>query len=343
MPASRRFERQTRFTPLGPAGQERLESSSVALVGCGALGGVLAQSLCRAGVGSLTLIDRDVVEETNLPRQVLFSEKHARDATPKVAASVESLAPIGGPTTLRPIAAHLDAANIEEHLASCQLILDGTDNLATRYLINDWSISELVPWIYGGAVASGGLVLPVLPGRGPCLRCIFPDPPPPGSLPTCDTAGVIQPAVGLVASLQAGLALRLLACAADHEPLEPALHQLDAWTGELRRLAAPRNANCPCCGAGEFPFLDRDQPSPAITLCGRRAVQAFTHRGRAPDMEALSAALADLATNLRRAGDLLRFEVEDIAITLFPDGRALIEGTEDTDRALALYDRYIGS
>ncbi|HJO26771.1 MAG: thiamine biosynthesis protein ThiF [Planctomycetes bacterium] len=355
MSPSRRFDRQTRFTPLGPAGQERLESASVGIVGCGALGGVLAQSLCRAGIGSLTLIDRDVVEETNLPRQVLFNEQHARDATPKVTASAESLAPIGGPTRLLPIAAHLDAANIEEHLAGCHIVLDGTDNLATRYLLNDWSISELVPWIYGGAVASGGLVLPVLPGRGPCLRCIFPDPPPPGTLPTCDTAGVIQPAVGLVASLQAGLALRILVenslqpdsseaeQSAVTTPLEPALHQLDAWTGELRRLTATRRPDCPCCAAGEFPFLDREEPSPAITLCGRRAVQVFTHRGRTPDMVALSTSLTGLATNLRRAGDLLRFEVEDTAITLFPDGRALIEGTEDTGQALALYDRYIGS
>jgi adenylyltransferase/sulfurtransferase len=344
---SHRFERQIRFAALGADGQARLERAHVAIVGCGALGGVLAQSLYRAGVGRLTLIDRDIVDETNLPRQVLFSERHAAEATPKVTATVESLQPGGGPTRLVPIATHLDASNIEECLAGVDLILDGTDNLATRYLLNDWSVAELVPWIYGGAVAGGGLVLPVLPGRGPCLRCIFPDPPAPGTLPTCDTAGIIQAAAGMVASLQAGLALRLLAephdAPAQGPPFEPALFRMDVWEGQVLRMAAVRRDDCPCCGAGDFPFLDREEPSPAVVLCGRHAVQVFTHRGRAPDMDALCVSLTGLATDIRRAGDLLRFQVEDTAITLFPDGRALVEGTEDTGQALALYDRYIGS
>ena len=203
-----RFERQARFAPLGVAGQQRLAERRVLIVGCGALGGVLAQWLTRAGVGELVLVDRDVVEETNLPRQVLFTEEHAAAGAPKVTAAAETLASIGGPTRITPHAVHLNADQLLELGAGVDLILDGTDNMATRYLVNDYAVREGVPWIYAGVVSSGGLVLSVQPGEGPCLRCVFPDPPPPGALPTCDTAGVLGPAVGAIASMQAGLALR---------------------------------------------------------------------------------------------------------------------------------------
>jgi molybdopterin-synthase adenylyltransferase len=335
----RRFERQVRFGPLGQAGQRRLGEARVLIVGTGALGGGLAMHLHRAGIGTLVLVDRDVVEESNLPRQVLFDEQHATDATPKVEAAGSTLARAGGPTRLELHATHLDADNIAELARGCDLVLDGTDNMPTRYLINDYCVANRVPWVYGGVVGGGGLLLPIRPGVGPCLRCVFREPPPPGTLPTCDTAGVISPAVGAVSSLQAGLGLRLLV---DPEGLEPALVELDAWGGHVRRIGAQRDPQCPCCALGERPWLDAPQTGQAVSLCGRNTVQV-RGAGSRLDLEGLSARLDGVARDLRRSGPLLRFAVDDVRVTLFPDGRALIEGTQDVDRALALYDRYVGA
>lgn len=344
-----RFDRQTRF--LGPAAQARLQSSRVLLVGTGALGGVLAQNLVRAGVGELILCDRDIVEVSNLPRQVLFEDRHAEAGTPKVTAALETLARIGGPTKLRAEACHVNAENLPDLADGVQLVLDGTDNLATRYLINDWCIANDTPWIYGGVVGSGGLVLPVLPGQGACLRCIFPDPPPAGSLPTCDSAGVIAPAVGVIASMQAGAALRIL-CAEPgdgtkdsprHAPgLAPKLLQIDVWTGSLLAVDADQRPGCPTCDLADFEFLHAPASREPVVLCGRNTVQIAGGPTK-PDLDAIaqrSAAFADLVQNL---GVLLRITDAGIVLTLFPDGRALVEGTDDIDRARALYDRYLGA
>ncbi len=338
---SERFDRQVRFAPLGEAGQARLEEARALLVGCGALGGSLAQNLVRAGVGELVLVDRDVVELTNLPRQILFEDRHAEAGTPKVEAAAETLARIGGPTRVVPHAAHLDARNLGELAAGCDLVLDGTDNLPTRYLLNDFCVERGLPWVYAGVVGSEGLVLPVLPDAdgAPCLRCVFPDPPPPGALPTCDTAGVILPAVAAVAGIAAGLALRILA---GDRAIEPALLRVDVWTGECRRVSAGRDADCPCCGRREFPFLEADPGRRPVVLCGRNAVQVVGGV-RPPDPDALRERLRDVADDLRSAGDLLRFSVEGHRLTVFADGRALVEGTEDPDRARALYDRWVGA
>ncbi len=337
MSTTDRFDRQVRFAPLGPEGQAAIEGARVLTVGCGALGGVLAQELCRSGVGELVLVDRDVVELSNLPRQVLFEDRHAREGTLKVEAAQESLARIGGPTRLTVHADHLDAENIAELAEGCALVLDGTDNLATRYLVNDWCVENDVPWVYGGVVGSGGLVMPVLPGKSPCLRCVFPDPPPPGTLDTCDSAGVLLPAVAAIASLQAGLALRILA-ARDLEKLEPAILSVDVWDGELRRLSGDRREDCPCCGAREFPWLHSPPGRRPVVLCGRNTVQVPAGGDR-PDFAALERRLEPTTRELVNLGALLRLAVDDFRVTLFPDGRALIEGTDDVDRARALYDR----
>jgi len=342
-PHARRFDRQVRFAPLGAAGQERLQDSRVLLVGCGALGGVLAQSLVRAGVGQLVLVDRDVVEESNLPRQVLFEDRHAAEGTLKVVAAREALERIGGPTRLEEHAQHLDADTIEELAEGCDLVLDGTDNLGTRYLVNDWCVENDVPWVYGGVVGSGGLVMAVLPGVGPCLRCVFDRPPPTGSLDTCDTAGVLLPAVGAIASLQAGLGLRILGGSPDApQPLRPALLEVDVWSGQLRRLEVGRQEDCSCCGERDFVWLNEPQGRRATILCGRNAVQVRGLGGK-PDLERLAGVLGAVASSMRRAGPILRCTIEEHTLTIFEDGRALIEGTDEVERAIAIYDRYVGS
>ncbi|MCC7013455.1 MAG: ThiF family adenylyltransferase [Planctomycetes bacterium] len=341
---SPRFDRQVRFAALGAGGQERLERSSVLIVGCGALGGSLAMTLVRSGIGRVVLVDRDVVELSNLPRQVLFEERHLGHA--KVQAAAESLARIGGPTRVEAHALHLDSDNLAELAQGCELVLDGTDNLATRYLINDFAIDRGVPWIYGGVVGASGLVMPVIPGAGACLRCIFPDPAPPGSLPTCDSAGVLLPAVSAIAALQAGAALRWLGSDAHgRATFQAQLIELDVWQLEAHHVPATRDPDCPCCGRREFPFLDASPHGSAISLCGRNTVQIRPARvpGARPDLERIAQSLAPFVSDARLLDGLLVFRVEELAFTVFPDGRALIEGTSELDRARSLYDRILGS
>jgi adenylyltransferase/sulfurtransferase len=335
----RRFERQTRFAPLGRAGQLRLEDARVLVVGCGALGGALAQSLTRSGVGQLVIVDRDLVEESNLPRQVLFDARHAAERVEKAVAARETLARIGGPTKIEALVEHVDADNVERLVEGVTLLVDGTDNLETRYLLNDVCVERKLPWVYGGVVGAGGLVMPILPGAGPCLACLFPEPPPAGVLPTCETAGVLQPAVALVAALQAGLALRIIA---GTEEFVPRLYELDAWDGRLRELNVGRDEDCRCCARGEFRYLREPVTRRATSLCGRNTVQVRGTRVK-PDLSRLSAALAGVARDVRHQGAILRFSVDDERYTVFADGRALIEGTDDPERALSLYDRYIGT
>src|SRR5262245_16314884 len=322
---AQRFDRQVRFAPLGHRGQGHLVSARVLVVGCGALGGVLAQTLFRVGVGELVLVDRDVVELSNLPRQVLFDERHAREGTPKALAARETLEKSGGPTAVRAHVLHLEARNLELVAEDVDLVLDGTDNLETRYLLNDFCVERGLPWVYAGVVGSSGLVLPILPGRSACLACLFPEPPPPGALPTCDTAGVLLPAVGAVASLAAGLGLRLIA--RPDAPPEPALVELDTWNGDVRRLSAPRDPECRVCARREFVYLHRPGGD-AIALCGRNTVQ-IPARGAPRALASVARLLAAGASEVRLHESLLRFAFEGCRVSVFADGRALVEGTSD--------------
>ncbi|MCE9594491.1 MAG: ThiF family adenylyltransferase [Planctomycetes bacterium] len=343
--AERRFDRQIRFAEFGVAGQERLGAARVLVVGCGALGGSLALQMTRIGVGELVLVDRDVVEWTNLPRQVLFTEAHANDGAPKATAAAESLAAIGGPTKVTAHVAHVDGENLDELARGAALVLDGTDNLTTRYLINDWCVRERVPWIYGGVVGASGLVMPVIPEHGACLSCLFPEPPPAEHLATCDTAGVILPAVQAVTAAQAALAMRWLAASAEQRAtFETWLVELDVWRGEQRRVRAERDPNCPTCGRRDFRHLEAGGERSAIVLCGRNTVQIRPAR-RATRVD-LARVLDNVRLSAERAeqlGNFARFEVEGFRVTLFGDGRALIEGTADAGRARAIYDRWVGT
>ena len=293
----------------------------------------------------MLIVDRDIVELTNLPRQVLFDGIHANEGTPKAFAARETLERIGGPTRIEAHALHLDAAQLPELAQGIDLVLDGTDNLSTRYLLNDFCVSRGLPWIYGGVVGAHGLVLAVLPGLntpGACLRCLFPEPPPAQMLDTCESAGVILPAVSAVAALQAACALRWLGSDAQaRAAIEPQLVQLDVWTQEFLTIRARQQSDCPCCGRREFPFLDAAPARGSVVLCGRNTVQV-RGSGRV-DMARVRQVIAGHASSIIEAGPMLRFAVEGLRVTLFPDGRALIEGTEDSGRARAVYDRYIGS
>ena len=336
-----RFDRQERFGPLGKDGQSRLQAARVLLVGCGATGGILAQTLVRAGVGTLVLADRDIVEASNLPRQVLFEDRHAREGTPKALAAKASLERIGGPTELVAQVTHVDAGNVEALARGCQMVLDGTDNLPTRYLLNDLCLSTDRPWIYAGVVGAAGMVLPVLPTKGPCLRCIFPDPPPPGTLPTCDTAGVILPAVTAISALAAGLAMRVLAASTKADWPRPRLFELDVWNGTTRTLEAAPDPACPTCGKGEYPFLRNNHGVRAAALCGRNTVQ-LPALGQGLDLAHLAQRLENHVDRMQVNPVFLRVRQGDFTLTIFGDGRSLVEGTDDPLRAQSIFDQLVG-
>lgn len=331
-----RYSRQILFPGIGLEGQAKLKQARVAIVGCGALGSFHAGALARAGVGRLTLIDRDYVELSNLQRQWLYEEADAEQGLPKAVAAAQRLARINSGVETVPQAADLTPESAEELLAEADLILDGTDNFESRYLINDYSQSAGVPWVYGAAVASYGLVMPVIPGRTACFRCVYPEPPS-GAQPTCETAGVVNTITSVIASLQVSLALRLLV--GDEVP--GTLMTLDVWTGITRSITAPApDPECPCCGQRNFEYLDGCHRAP-VSLCGRNAVQIH-ERTRPLDLTALEAQLAPLGP-VRANGFALRFLHQQYELTFFPDGRAIIKGTTDPGVARSLYARFVGA
>jgi len=336
--ASSRYSRQIVFAGLGEAGQQRLGQARVAIAGCGALGSFQAMALARAGVGYLRLVDRDYVEWSNLTRQWLFEESDAEEGWPKAVAAARHLARVNSLVRLEPVVADLTPENAGELLGGVDLILDGTDNFETRYLINDFAVREGLPWIYGAAVASYGLTMPVLPGRTACLKCLYPEPPA-GSQPTCETAGVLNAVTAAIAALQVGDALKILAGKAAE--LARRITTVDVWTGQVRQIAQPPPApDCLACGRRRFVHLEETRRS-AVTLCGRNAVQVHERSGPV-NLEELKQRLAPLGT-VRGNEFALRFLVEPYELTIFADGRAIIKGTDDAGLARSLYARYVGA
>jgi adenylyltransferase/sulfurtransferase len=333
-----RYSRQILFAPLGEEGQERLLQSHAAIVGCGALGSFQAGALARAGVGRLTIVDRDYVELGNLQRQWLFEEADAAEALPKAVAAARRLAHINSSVETRGIVADLTPENIEELLGDAQVILDGTDNFETRYLINDFALSRAIPWIYGAAVGSYGLTMPVIPGRTACLRCVYPDPPS-GAQPTCETAGVLNSITAVIAALQIADALKILA--GRIESVHPRLTTVDVWEGGIRQIEQPaRDPDCPACGARDFVYLEGRRRAP-VSLCGRNAVQIH-ERARPLDLARLKTTLLPLG-EVRANEFALRFLTGPYEMTIFPDGRAIVKGTTDVGLARSLYARYVGA
>ena len=331
-----RYSRQVLFPSIGAVGQERLAKAHAAVVGCGALGCTQAMLLARAGVGRLTLIDRDYVERSNLQRQLLFDECDAAAALPKAIAARKRLAAINSQIGIRAVVEDLDARNVSELLEGANVILDATDNFETRYLINDWSVQNGTPWIYGAAVGSYGITMPVLPDRSACFRCVYPAPPS-GDQPTCETAGVLNPVTTAVGAWQVASAMKVL-CGAE---FDLRILTMDVWTGAVRSIAQPpRDPECPCCGTREFEYLERSRRAP-VSLCGRNAVQIHD-RARPLDLAQLGAKLAHLG-DVRANDFAMRFCVDGYEMTIFPDGRAIIKGTTDIGLARSLYSRYIGN
>lgn len=337
-----RYSRQIRFAPVGEAGQKRIRAATVAVAGCGALGSVQAEILARAGIGRLRLIDRDFVEFSNLQRQFLFDESDARDALPKAMAAARHLEKINSEVRIEPLVADLAASNAADLLEGVDLVLDGTDNFETRYLINDVAVAGNVApirgWIYGAAVGGYGLKFAILPGFTACFRCIYPDPPA-GVQPTCETAGVLGPVTATIAALQTADALKILA--AGVESISARLTTVDLWSGEIRQIEAPaRDPDCPCCARGELVYLDGSRRAP-VSLCGRNAVQIH-ERGRPIDLRDLAGRLETFAP-VRSNEFALRVTLDPYELTVFPDGRAIVKGTTDVGVARSLYARYVGT
>ena len=335
-----RFIRQTRYQKLGAVGQQKLSQAHVGIVGCGALGSAAAVALTRAGIGSLTIVDRDVPEWSNLPRQLLYTERDVRNGLPKAIIAERRLKEIDSTLHVIPHVTDLTAHNISDLLSAVDIIVDGTDNFETRFLVNDFSCREKIPWIYGGVIGAEGRVMTVIPGKTACLRCLMPDPPAPGSLPTCDTAGVLGAAVMAVAGIQTSETIKVLIDSTQYT--ESRLFAFDLWdstwkTIDLRVLS---EAGCSSCHGDDQKWLDTSRHQTAI-LCGQDAVQLH-YTNKTPD-------LCNIAKNLSYFGSvtenkwLVRTEVEPgIIISVFADGRLIVAGTREPSRARSVVSKYIG-
>ena len=331
-----RYSRQLLFAGIGPVGQQKLLDARVTLVGCGALGSFQAAALARAGVGNIRIVDRDYVELSNLQRQWLFDENDAAEAAPKAVAAKRQIARLNSTLHVDAAIADLTAANADELLEGSEIVLDGTDNFETRYLLNDYCVRAGIPWIYGGAVGSYGITMPVVPGRTSCFACVYPKPPS-GAQPTCETAGVLGSATALVAALQVSAAMKWIVSG----EAPTGITTVDVWSGEIRRVEQPPpDLACRACGRRDFAWLESRRRTP-ISMCGRDAVQI--HELTRP------VDLAELAARLRPLGQVrcnefaLRFETPPWLLTVFPDGRVIVKGTTDAAVARSLYARYIGA
>jgi len=329
-----RYSRQLLFAGIGRTGQQKLLDARVTIVGCGALGSFQAAALARAGTGNLRVIDRDYVELSNLQRQWLFDEADAAEAVPKAVAAKRQIARVNSGVQVEAVIADLTSANAGELLEHSEVILDGTDNFETRYLLNDYCVREGIPWFYGGALGSYGIAMPVVPGRTACFACVYPEPPS-GAQPTCETSGILGTVTALVASLQVSAAMKWIASG----EVSAGIATVDVWSGEIRRIAQPPpDPGCRPCGRREFTWLESRRRAP-ISMCGRNAVQI--HELTRP------LDLAELASRLRPLGEVrsnefaLRFETPPYLLTVFADGRVIVKGTTDTGLARSLYARYI--
>jgi adenylyltransferase/sulfurtransferase len=336
-----RYSRQMILPGWGREGQERLAGRTAAIVGCGALGSHIAAHLARAGVGHLVLADRDFVEWHNLPRQALYDEADAAAGMPKAVAAARRLRRINSQVQIEEHVTDVNADTVEELIRGADVVLDGADNFEVRYLLNEACVKQGIPWVYGGVLGTYGLTAAILPGETPCLRCLLGPMPPPASVPTCETAGVLGPMVAVVAAVEATEALKILL--GRREDLLRSLLMIDIWTGDFERAQTQQPAaGCPVCGQGQYELLTAEAGSVAVMLCGRSAVQVRPRPAPSLDLEALAGRLSGVG-RVAVNEYLLRLEAEGKELAIFPDGRAIVKGADDEAQARALYARYVGA
>jgi adenylyltransferase/sulfurtransferase len=335
-----RYTRQSTLSEIGEHGQRQLLASSVAVLGCGALGTHIADGLVRAGVGHVRLIDRDLIELSNLQRQVLFDEEDVAAGLPKAVAAADKLRKINSQVQVEPVVTDVNPDNVEALLSDVDLVLDGTDNFETRLLLNDACVKHGIPWIYGGVIATYGMTMTIIPHQTPCFRCLLSELPAPGTTPTCDTAGVLGTAATVIAALEVTEGLKLLTGRRD--ALRKELLYIDVWHGDVQRLTLDKDKTpCPACDQGKYEYLEAREGSWATSMCGRDAVQVNIRRDAHVSFE-------QLAERLSSAGEvafndyMLRFQVDSYELNLFPDGRAIIVGCTDPALARTLYAKYVG-
>lgn len=328
-----RYSRQILLSHIGEEGQKKLRKSKVAIIGCGALGSSIAEHVTRAGVGDILIVDRDFVELNNLQRQHLFAESDV--GTPKAVTAEEKLRAINSEINIKGVVEDVNQTNVEKIISKKDIILDGTDNLHVRYLVNDACVKQGIPWIYGACVSVHGMMMNILP-KGPCLRCLLPHIPPPGSIPSCDIVGILNTVPSIIGALEATEALKYVV----GEPLNSHLTVVDVWEQDFRKIHVSQRENCLCCINNSYEFLETPREKVTV-LCGRNAVQVNP-------LQKTAISLNKLAQNLRSVGEvketpyILFFSVDQYTISIFPDGRAIITGTNNEKRAKSLYARYIG-
>jgi adenylyltransferase/sulfurtransferase len=337
-----RYARQTAFKAIGPAGQARLATARVTVMGVGALGTVIANALCRSGVGFIRLVDRDYVEISNLQRQTLYTEADAAEGLPKAVAACRRLEAVNSDVQLEPVVADIQATNVEGLIDDVDVVLDGSDNFELRFLINDACVKRRIPWVYGGALMDHGVSMNILPGNGPCLRCLVRNPPPPGSQPTCASAGVINMITGIVGCIEAAEAVKIILDLAD---VRRSFLAISLWKASFHESVVPRDQDCPACGAGRFEFLDNPAAVSgsgyAMQLCGRDEVQVTPPGRHVLDLQAIATRLAGFGTV--KVGDfMLVLSTAERDIRLFRDGRAIISKVRDGNAARSVYAEYIG-
>ena len=341
--AKLRYSRQIRFPQIGEDGQAKLRDARVLLVGCGALGSSIADTLVRAGVGFLRIVDRDFLELSNLQRQVLFDENDVEQMLPKAVAAAEHLRRINSSALIEQIVADVDAGNIEGFAEDVDLIMDGSDNFEIRFLINDVSVKHSIPWVYGGCLGADGQTMTILPGQTGCLNCLMLDgPPPPGTTPTCDSFGILSPIINVIASIQSLEAIKILT--KQFEAVSRKLQVFSLWDNQMRSIDLSQlrdKVDCPTCKQRNFSWLSGKQGSQTAVLCGRNSVQLSFGDRKEID-------LAELGSRLEKLGEvklnqfMLRFHADDVTITVFKDSRAIISGTDDPAVARKIYTQYLG-
>lgn len=338
-----RYDRQARYAPLGDEGQRKLGQARALVCGCGALGSVVAETLVRAGLGFVRIVDRDFLELNNLQRQVLYDEQDVADGLPKAIAAANKLRRINSEVNIEPIVADVTHHNVSELAADVDAIVDGTDNFATRFLLNDFAVKHNKPWVYGGCIGAEGQTMTILPGETACLACLMTDVPPPGTTPTCDTAGIIGPIVNVIASIEAAEALKILS--GHREAISRRLTIIDLWDNQVRAVDLTRlrdGGDCRVCKHNEFGWLSGERGDTSAVLCGRNAVQLSAAKGTTASLDEIAARLKGVG-NLQQNSFLLRLTLDDYVLTVFPDGRTIVGGTNDVATARSLHARYVGA